>query len=101
MHASKVAIATATENLKDLYEKNNSCYPVTLDWFSIQLLVNSEIVKLSLNLSLMHLAQIACYELKRDLSPVVLKDIFYDSLQISKFTRICMENYSSMTGWQT
>ena len=36
--------------------------PVTVEWFSIQLLVNSEMFKLSLNLSLMHLrAQIACY----------------------------------------
>ena len=35
----------------------------------------------------MHLrAQIACYELKGDLSPVVLKKIFHDSLKISKFT---------------
>ena len=40
----------------------------------------------------MHLmAQIACYELKRDLSPVMLKKIFQDSLKISKFTTICME----------
>ena len=42
---SKVAIATAAEN-----EGNNSCHPVTLGCFSIQLLVNSEIFKLSLNL---------------------------------------------------
>ena len=35
-------------------------------------LVNSEIFKLSLNLSFTHLrAQIACYELKGDLSPVI------------------------------
>ena len=31
-------------------------------------------------------AQIACYELKGDSSPVVLKKIFHDSLKISKFT---------------
>ena len=29
-----------------------------------------------------------------------LKEIFNDSLKISKFTGICMENHSSMTGWQ-
>ena len=59
------------------------------EWFSIQLLVNSEIFKLSLNLSLTHLeAQSACYELKGDFSPVILKEIFHDSLKISKFTRI-------------
>ena len=77
------------------------CHPVTLEWFSIQVLVNSEIFKLSLNLSLTHLmAQITCYELKRDLRPVMLKEIFHNSLKISKFTRISMENHSSMTGRQ-
>ena len=45
-------------------------------------------------------AQSACYELKGDLSPVMLKEIFHDSLKISKFTRICMENPSSVSGWQ-
>ena len=45
---------------------------LTLEWFSIQVLVNSEIFKLSLNLSFTHLrAQTACYELKGDLSPVI------------------------------
>ena len=29
-YISKVAIATAAENWKDLNEKNNSCHPVTL-----------------------------------------------------------------------
>ena len=84
-------IAIAAENYKDLNEKNNSCHQVTLEWFSIQLLVNSEILKLSLNLSLTRLrAQIACYELKGDLSPVMLQEIFHDSLK----------NHSSVTGWQ-
>ena len=68
---------------------------------SIQLIVNSEIFKLSLNLFLTHLRdQMACYELKGDLSPVMLKEIFQDSLKTSKFTRISMENHSSVTGWQ-
>ena len=67
----------------------------------MQLIVNSEIFKLSLNLFLTHLRdQMACYELKGDLSPVMLKEIFHDSLKISKFTRICVENHSSVTGWQ-
>ena len=49
----------------------------------------SENFKLSLNLSLTHLrAQRAFYELKGDLSPVMLKEIFHDSLKISKFTRL-------------
>ena len=61
----------------------------------------SENFKLSLNLSLTHLrAQRAFYELKGDLSPVMLKEIFHDSLKISRFTRICMENHSSVTRWQ-
>ena len=72
-----------------------------LEWFSIQVLVNSEVFKLSLNISLTHFrAKIVCYELKGDLRSVMLKEIFHDSLKISKFTRICMENHSSVTGWQ-
>ena len=77
------------------------CHPVTFAWFSIQILVNSKIFKLSLNLSLTHLrAQIACYELKGDLSPVMLKEIFHDSFENFEITRICMENHASVTGWQ-
>ena len=30
----------------------------------------------------------------------MLQKIFYNSFNISKFTRICMENHSSMNGWQ-
>ena len=53
-----------------------------LAWFSIQILVNSKIFKLSLYLSLTHLrAQITCYELKGDLSPVMLKEIFHYSFE--------------------
>ena len=45
-----------------------------LKWFSTQLLVNSEVFKLLLNLSLMLLrAQSACYELKGDL---IYKDLY-------------------------
>ena len=50
--------------------------------FSIQILVNPKICKQSLNLFLTHLtAQISCYELKGDLSPVMLKEIFHDSFE--------------------
>lgn len=34
---------------------------------------------------------------KENLSPVMRKGKFYDSLEILKFTRICMENHSHMT----
>ena len=34
------------------------------------------------------------------MSRVMFKKIFHDSLKISKFTRSCMENHSSVTGWQ-
>ena len=62
-------------------------------------MVISYIVKLSLNFSLRHLrAQIACYELKGDLSPLMLKEIFHDSFENFEITRICMENHASMTG---
>ena len=65
------------------------------EWFSIKLLVNSDIFKLSLNLSFMHLRALSsCYELRGGLSPVILKEIFHDSLKISKFSRICIENHS-------
>ena len=47
-----------------------------LEWFSIQVLVNSEVFKLSLNISLTHFrAKIVCYELKGDLRSVMLKEI--------------------------
>ena len=43
-------------------------------------------LKLSLNLSLTHLrAQIACYELKGDLSPVILKEYFTKVLKIQNY----------------
>ena len=94
-------MATAAESQKHLYEKNNFCNPVTLAWFSIQILVNSIIFKLSLNLSLPHLrAQIACYELKGDLSPKMLKEIFHDSIANFEITRICVEKHARVTGWQ-
>ena len=70
-----------------------------LAWFSIQILVNSKIFKLLLYLSLTHLrAQITCYELKGDLSPVMLKEIFQDSFENFEITRICVENQASVTG---
>ena len=72
-----------------------------LTWFSIQILVNSKIFKLLLNLSLTHVrAQIACYELKGDLSPVMLNKIFPESFENFEITRICMENHAGVTGWQ-
>ena len=51
-YISKVAIATAAESWKHLYEINNFCHPVTLAWFSIQILVISKFSKLSWNISL-------------------------------------------------
>ena len=45
-------------------------------------------------------AQIACYELKGDLNPVMIKKIFHESSENLEITRICMENHASMTGWQ-
>ena len=53
-----------------------------------KILVNSKIFKLSLYLSLTHLrAQIACYELKGELSPVMLKEIFDESFENFEITR--------------
>ena len=44
----------------------------------------------------MHLwAQIGCYELKGDLSPVMLKEIFLESCENFEITRICVENYEA------
>ena len=49
----------------------------------------------------MHLrAQISCYELKEKLSPVMLKEIFYDSFENFEITRVCMENHASVTRCQ-
>ena len=56
---------------------------------------NSKIFKLT------HLrAQIACYELKGDLSPALLMEIFHESFENFETTRICVENHASVTGWQ-
>ena len=35
----------AADSWRHLYDKNNSCHPVTHAWFSIQILVNFEIFK--------------------------------------------------------
>ena len=59
--------------------------------------VNSKIFRLSLDLSLTHLTvQIACYELKGDLSPVMLKEMFHDSFENLEIKRISMENHASV-----
>ena len=64
-----------------MFEINNFRRPVTLAWFSIQIRVNSKIFKLSLNLSFTHLrAQIA---FKGDLSSIMLKERFNNSLKAS------------------
>ena len=46
-YISKVEIATAADSEEDLYRRNNSCQPVTSELFSVQILVNFEIFKLS------------------------------------------------------
>ena len=47
----------------------------------------------------MHLrAQIACYQLKGDLSPVLSKKIFHDSFENFEIKRTCMENRSRSRG---
>ena len=62
--------------------------------------LNCIIFKLSLNLSLTHLrAQIACHELRGDLSPKMLKEIFHNSFENFEITRICIENHTRVTGW--
>ena len=60
------------------------------------------IFKISLNLFLTHLrAQITCYELKGDLSSVMLKEIFQDSFEnFNIYWRICVENHAVVAGWQ-
>ena len=57
--------------------------------FPLQILINSKIFKLSLNLSFRHLRA-----LKEDLSPV---NIFHDSFENFKITRICMENHARVS----
>ena len=49
----------------------------------------------------MHLrAQSACYELKGDLSPVMLKEIFHDNFENYKICKDLYGNHSSVTGRQ-
>ena len=91
---SKVAIVTTVK-------KNNSCHPVTLKWFSIRLLVNSGFFKLSLTFPYAFKGStLPVINFKGILSSVMLKEIFQDSLKISKFTRICTENPSGVNGYQ-
>ena len=40
------------------------------------------------------------YELKGNLNPVMLKEIFHDSVENFEITRICMENHARVTGRQ-
>ena len=40
----------------------------------------------------------ACYELKGNLSPVMLKEIFHDSFENLEIKGICMENHASADG---
>ena len=55
-----------------------------------QILVNPTIFELSLNLCLTHLRdQIAWYEFKGDLSPVMLKEVFHDSFENFKLVEAC------------
>ena len=50
-----------------------------LECFYIQILVKLKIFELLCHLFLTHLrAQIVCYELKGDWSPVMLKEIFHE-----------------------
>ena len=80
--------------------ENNFFHPITLAWFSIPFLVNSKNFKLSLNLSFT--GSNCLYELKGDLSHVMLKEMFHDSFENFEVTRICMhmENHTRATWWQ-
>ena len=80
--------------------KTKSCHSVTFEWCSIQILVISQIFKLSLNLSLTHL-RVKLPELKGHLSPVMLKEIFRDSFEKFEIYKNLNGNHASMTGWQS
>ena len=80
--------------------ENNFYHPVTLTWFSTQILVVSKFSKPSWNISLSITGfkspfnpQQAIWALKW------VSKIFSDSLKILEFTRICMENPRG--GWGT
>ena len=94
-------IATAAESWKHLYIRKTT--------FAIQSRFpvfhtnpcNFEIFKTFVIPFLTQLrARIVCYELKGDLSPVMLKEIFHDSFENFEITRICVENHAGVTGWQ-
>ena len=79
--------------------------PTDCPWVSedgLLVKIASETVTRSiLSLSFTHLIGSNClYELKEDLSPVMLKEIFRDSFENFEITRICIENHASVTGWQ-
>ena len=74
-----------------MYEKNNFCHLVMLDWFSIQIFVNFEIFKAVVKYMYFlkyYEAQISFLFVTGNLSPPLkcIRERFNDSLKISKFT---------------
>ena len=51
------------------------------------------------SLTISKFTRIVCYE-KRILDPVMLKERFMNGLKTSNFLRICMEKHLTVTGWQ-
>ena len=68
----------------------------------MQILVNFEIFKLLLNLSLSIITWLKShfYSWQAIWALKCIKERFNERLKISKFTRNCMENHSSVTRWQ-
>ena len=83
----------AAESWKHLHEKNNFCQPVTLAWFSIQILIISKFSKLSWNISLQG-SNLLLFLSRQFLPYKCMRERFNDGLKILEFTRICRKNQS-------
>ena len=84
--------------------KNNFCQPVTLEWFSIQILVNFDVFKLSWNISLSITGLKSPFNSQQVLWALkCVRKRFNDSLKISEFTMSCIETtvYRQLIAWST
>ena len=84
--------------------KNNFCQPVTLEWFSIQILVNFDVFKLSWNISLSITGLKSPFNSQQVLWALkCVRKRFNDSLKISEFTMSCIETtvYRQLITWST
>ena len=97
-------IAAAAEIRRICMRKNNFCQPVTLESFSIKILLNFDVFKLPWNISLSITGLKSPFNSQQVLWALkCVRKIFNDSLKISEFTMSCIETtvYRQLITWST